>query len=548
MPEQSGGEAVVAVLADLGVRHAFGIASVHNLPIVDAMLRSERIEWVPTRHEQGAVHAADGYARATGRVGVAVTSTGPGAANAMGGLYEAAYASSPVLMLTGQVESAFVGRSVGYLHEADRQAEMLRAVCRRVESVRRREEVPIAVATAARDALAGRRQPTAVEIPIDLQQARAADGPLDSAPADGLVPPAAALEAAANALRGARRPLIVAGSGVLAADGSVALRELAERLGALVLTSTEGRGAIAEDHPLALGPNTDLVTMDQFFADADVVLAVGTRFQQATPVQRALRIDGLLVHLDADAAVIGRVHRPRVSVVGDARAGLAGLLALLAGGEVGPVDADWAARGGAARRRVLDEARTAMGPDWATVLDGLSAVVPHDAVVVKDTTMFTTLFANRCLPVYEPRTSMRPASLAIGPGLPLAIGAAVGTGRPVVALHGDGGIMLTVGELATAVEQRLPLVVCVFNDGGYGILRYMQQVAFGGRFSGVDLVTPDFVGLARAVGMDATPVKTPDQFEGALREAVAAARPWLVEVDVSAMAPMTITPQRPSTR
>ncbi|MFI5040903.1 MAG: thiamine pyrophosphate-binding protein [Acidimicrobiales bacterium] len=544
----TGGDAVVAGLRALRVRHVFGIASVHNLPIVDAIRRDGGIEWVATRHEQGAVHAADGYARATGELGVAVVSTGPGTANAMGGLYEAAYASSPVLLITGQVESAYDRRALGHLHEADRQADMLRAVCREVRSVRHREAIAETIVAVAVDVLTGRHQPGAVEIPIDLQHAAGSTPDVEVHVPSAAVPADAAVRAAVDLLNAAERPLLVAGGGVVAAAATEVLTTVAEKLGAPVVTSIEGRGAIAEDHPLAVGPNTDMGAADVLFAEADVVLAVGTRFQQATNVQRALRFAGELIHLDVDGSVIGRVHRPRVRLVGDARAGLQAVLAGLAPSGSSSGRGDWSSLGAEVRRAIDAESREAMGDDLQIIMDAIAEHLPRGGIVVKDATISSFLWANRVLPVLEPRTSMRTASMAIGPGLPLGIGAALGTGKPTVVIHGDGGIMLTIAELATAGELGVPLVVCVFNDGGYGILRYMQDVAFAGRRTGVDLATPDFVALAGAFGVRAERVTRASAFPGLFREAVGSAGPWLLDIDLTAMTPMRIVPQTPSTR
>jgi acetolactate synthase-1/2/3 large subunit len=547
MTRQTGGQAVVETLVALGVERVFGIVSVHNLPIADAILRDGRITWHPVRHEQAAVHAADGCARATGRLGVAITSTGPGAANAMGGLFEAGYASSPVLMITGQVESAFIGRGVGFLHEADRQADMLRSVCRSVQTVRSRAELADVVAFVATDILCGRPQPGAVEIPIDLQQAEHDDGPVNVVTIPPVAPPAATIEAAAALLREATRVLIVAGGGVITAGAGSELTALAELLGAPVITSIEGRGSIAEDHRLALGPNSDLTVMDPLFATADVVLAVGTRFQQATPVQRALTLPGRLIHLDADSTVFGKVHRPSLTLAGDARLGLTALIDSLGSGARSSDD-DYLALATNARAKAKADARANMGADFEQVMESIRAHLPDDGIVVKDATISSYIWANRCLPVLQPRTSMRATSMAIGPALPLGIGAAAGTGRSTVVVHGDGGIMLTIGELATAVQLGVPLVVCVFNDGGYGILRYMQNAAYGGRLIGVDLVTPDFAVLARSVGMDSVNVSNAVAFDAAFATAIESRRPWLLDIDITGFEPMQIRPQQPAVR
>ncbi|HYJ66654.1 MAG TPA: thiamine pyrophosphate-binding protein [Nocardioidaceae bacterium] len=229
MSDRPGGQVVVEALFALDVEQVFAVASVHNLPILEAVARHGGIAVGNVRHEQSAVHAADGYARATGRLGVALTSTGPGAANAMGGLFEARFASSPVLMITGQLESRFYGQGRGYLHEAERQADMLRTVTRETHTVRRIEDVGDAVVAAGRSARAGRPQPTAVEIPVDLQYARTDAPPPSAASVLPTAPRADRLDEAARIISAARRPVIWAGGGVVGADATDALRSLVNR-------------------------------------------------------------------------------------------------------------------------------------------------------------------------------------------------------------------------------------------------------------------------------------------------------------------------------
>jgi acetolactate synthase-1/2/3 large subunit len=288
-----------------------------------------------------------------------------------------------------------------------------------------------------------------------------------------------------------------------------------------------------------------MTVIDPLIADADVVLAVGTRFQMATPMARALTIPGDLIHLDADPAVVGLIYPPAVALVGDAKVGLAALLEQV---DAGSAEPGLGARAAAARAAADEETRDAIGVDFARIIDIIRAGLPRDAVVVKDTTIAATIWANRSLPVYRPRTSIRATSMAIGPGVPLALGAAIGSGKPTVVIQGDGGLMLSVGELATLVQQRAPVVVCVFNDGGYGILRYIQTVGFEGRHTGVDLVTPDFVGLAASIGLDAVAVSGVEEFEKAFNAAVASGRPYLLDIDMSSLAPLEIRSQRPPTR
>src|ERR1700733_14866127 len=243
----TGGEAVASAL---------GVVSVHNLPIYDAIARRGTITPIGVRHEQAAAHAADGYARATGELGVVIASTGPGTTNTMTGLFEAGFVSSPLLLITGQIDSGYLGKAKGFLHEAEHQRLMLSSLCRRVETVRRTEDIGRAVIAAAEDVRAGRPQPGAVEIPVDQQYRRAEVIIPDLRKDTAYVPDPDALAKVAEALSATTRPVLWAGGGGLGAGAGPALVALAARPGAPVVTTVEGRGSIPEDHPLCLGALT----------------------------------------------------------------------------------------------------------------------------------------------------------------------------------------------------------------------------------------------------------------------------------------------------
>jgi acetolactate synthase-1/2/3 large subunit len=541
----TGGEAVAAALETLGVRHVFGIVSVHNLPIYDAIARRGTITPIGVRHEQAAAHAADGYARATGELGVIIASTGPGTTNTMTGLFEASFASSPVLLITGQIDSGYLGKAKGFLHEAEQQRPMLSSLCRRVETVRRTEDIGRAVIAAAEDIRTGRPQPGAVEIPVD-QQYRRAEVQIPSLRTDACyTPDADALSKVAEALSAATRPVLWAGGGVVSSGAAPALTALAERLGAPVVTTVEGRGAIPEDHPLCLGALTISSQVEEIVSDADVVLAVGTRFQGGSTRNWRLSFGGTLAHLDADPAVIGRNYPTALPVVGDARIGLERLLGLISGVST---DQGHAAKARAAADAARRDARARIGEDYCQIMDAIRRHAPRDSVIVRDATVPAYVWGDRLLPILQPRTSVRPASAAIGPGLPLALGAAAGSGRPAVLIAGDGGFMLHVGELVTAVQHGLPVVICLFNDQGYGVLRGIEARQFEGRNFGVDLTTPDFPALAKSMGVQATRVASPAEFESRFREAIASGQPTLIDVDMTALSPLTLPGARPPGR
>jgi acetolactate synthase-1/2/3 large subunit len=531
----TGGEAVVETLKALGVEHVFGIVSVHNIPIYDAILRKGGITPISVRHEQGALHAADGYARVTGKLGVAITSTGPGAANSVNGLFEAGFASSRVMMITGQIDSAWYGKGKGFLHEAEQQLAMLRSVTRRTESVRRTEDIPDALFRVAADINTGRPQPGAIEIPIDFQYGSAnVDIPhVESWPR--MQPKKEAISAAAKALSEAERPLIWAGGGVLTAGAEQELVQLAEALGAPVITSVNGRGTIPEDHPLCLGPLSAQPAMDPIIANADVILAVGTRFQGGSTRNWSLKLPGRLIHLDADPGVIGRNYPATIAVVGDARLGLSGILRGLDGRKADPAFAENAR---SLRDGVRAQIRHEIGPDHEAVMDAMREMLPRDANIVRDATVPAYLWGNRVFPILSPRTSLNPTSAAIGPALPLGIGAAVGSRRKTAIIQGDGGFMLNIGELATAVQYNLPIITCVFNDRGYGVLRSIQSRTFEGRQNGVDLATPDFAMVAKGMGMKGERVAGVEAFRDAFRRAVANDGPTLLDIDMAKLQPM----------
>ena len=540
MTTMTGGEAVVAALKALGVDTVFGIVSIHNVPTLDAIGRSGSIEFIACRHEQGAVHAADGYARASGKIGVALTSTGPGAANAMGGLFEANYASSPVLMITGQVETSEFGRGRGTIHQAEQQLTMLRTVTKRAEHIDRADDIAPVIMSVVLDMLSGRPGPGAIEIPIDQQYAAAEVAELHALAPRRTTPSTALLDKARELMSSAQRPLIIAGGGIGIANAGAELTKLAETLSAPVLTTVEGRGAIPETHALALGPNIDMSAMDPVLAQADVVIAVGTRFQQNTNVLKWLRFPGKLIHLDADPMMIGRVHPADIALVGDARLGLQALLASSLASSAHP---EWVALCQERRDEVVAANRSDVGPDIVAIMDAISAALPPDAVVAKDATISAYLWGNRLLPVHQTRTAVRPTSQAIGPGVPLGLGAAVATRKPTVVIQGDGGLMLSIGELATAAQYGLPLIVCVFNDRGYGMLRFIQDMAVAGRRTGVELATPDFTAVGAAFGINSATIGSVAQFSETFTKAVAQGGPWILDIDLGAMSPMKITPQ-----
>ncbi len=535
----TGADLIADALAQLGVEHVFGIVSIHNMPIMDAINRLGRTKIIDVRHEQAGTHAADGYARASGKLGVMIASTGPGTSNTVTGLYEAQYGSSRVLVITGQAETAFYGKGLSYVHEAENQVPMLASVCRRVESPRHISQLGGALQAVISDMYTGRAAPGALEIPIDLQYAEAEAVSIELPDNADFMPAGRDIDRAVEMLKGASRRVIVAGGGVVAAGASDELMALAQKLDCPVLTTVDGRGVIAEDHELCVGNYYNSAGIYNAIQGADLTLAVGTKFAVGVDGQfQAQTPPGELVQIDIDGNMIGRTHTAALGIMADAKAALTAINASLDDTQANDGQFNqvvWEARDG-----VRKAMRDRLGPDWPQVMDVIRQRLPRDGVFVRDQTISAYNCGNQQFPIYQPRTSINPTSGAIGPGFPMSVGAAIATNRKTVVIHGDGGFMFHATELATAAQYQVPLIVCVFNDSGYGVLRWLQDTRFG-RINETDLGKVAFAQMAQSMGVPAQRVKSVAEFESALDTAMAAEGPYLIDVDMEHFAPMEIS-------
>jgi len=535
---RTGGQWVVDALAAEGVRHVFGIPGVHNLAIYDALIRQSAIRHILARHEQGAAFMADGYARASGRPGVLAVTTGPGATNALTPLVESFATSQPVLAIMSDIPAALIGRQLGALHEVSNQIDCFRPVTRWAETVREGPAIAPAVQRAFERFRSARPGPVALSIPTDLLMAPTA-GALH--PPRGARPrcDAALITRAADLLRGARRPLLIAGGGVVAAGAGDHVRALSRRLHAPVLTTVMGRGTLPETDPLWLGVLPNRLASQAALEAADVILAVGCRFAHRSTKGLLLnlnfRTEQALIHLDLDPEEIGRQHTAAIGIVGDARDGLAGLLAAL-GKEAAVSQWDWAA---------LARERGARWARWTETVDRLihilrDALAP-DAIMVNDQTGLN-YWMEWHYPVLAPRTFLYPVgSATLGYAVPAAIGAAVAEPRrQVVAVVGDGGFLFSVNELATAAKYSLPIVFLVLNDNRYGAIKYLQEEMFAGRWGETELANPDFPALARAFGLEGRRVERVEDLPGALEKALTHEGPTVLELPVAITPPWAL--------
>ena len=533
-----GGQWVVDALAAEGVRHVFGIPGVHNLAIYDALAGRPGITHVLARHEQGAAFMADGYARAAGAPGVIAVTTGPGATNALTPLVEAYASSVPLLLLMSDIPGALIGKNLGALHEVPNQIDCFRPLTRWAEVVRDGGAIAASVQAAFERLRRGRPGPIALSIPTDLLMAKTS-GALHAPRGERPRCDATLVERAAQRLRTARRPLVLTGGGVVAAGAEAELAALARRLGAPVVTTVNGRGAVPETDPLWQGVLANRLATQGALESADVILAVGCRFAHRSTkgllLNLELRPEQALIHLDLDPEEIGRLFPAEIGLAGDARDGLAGLLAALGRGAAS-TEWDWSA---------LARQRDARWRRWtevdARLIRILREALPPDGIVVNDQTGLN-YWMEWHYPVLASRTFLYPiGSATLGYAVPAAIGAKVARpDRPVIAVVGDGGFLFSVNELATAVKYALPVVFLVLNDNRYGAIKYLQEAMFAGRWSEADLANPDFPALARAFGAEGQLVKQVDDLPRALQRALEHAGPTVLELPVAIDPPWEI--------
>jgi acetolactate synthase-1/2/3 large subunit len=527
------GEAVAAFLERCGVTTAFGVISIHNMPVLDAFSRRNGVRFVPARGEAGAVNMADAYARVSGGLGVAVTSTGTAAGNAAGAMVEAHTAGTPLLHLTGQIEVAYLDRGWSYIHEAADQLRMLSAVSKRAFRVWSPEMALGTLKEAVRTALTAPQGPVSVEIPIDIQEAliaRPAD--LEPLPIQALVPSPASLDRLAEALRSARRPLLWLGGG--ARNAAEPVRRLVD-LGFGVVSSTQGRGVLPEGHKMSLGAYNAAPDVEKFYQTCDAMLVVGSRLRGNETLKYKLKLPRPLYRVDADPTAEGRGYAADLFVAGDSTLVLDGLATRLDGKL--RVASNFAADLSAARAAAEAALRRGLKP-YDVLVDALQHAVPADFVWVRDVTVSNSTWGNRYLHLNGPRNGVHALGGGIGMGAPMAVGAALAApGRKTVCLAGDGGLQLNLGELATAVQENTSLMLIVMNDRGYGVIRNIQDAQYGGRRCYADLNTPDFEALSRGFGLRYRRLDDVRQAEATFQAALAEPGPVLVEVDMTAIGP-----------
>jgi acetolactate synthase-1/2/3 large subunit len=534
MTKMFGAEAVVKCLEREGIEMVFGIPGHYNMPIFDALYRHPTIRVITVRHEQGAAFMADGYARANGKPAAIIPLPGPGLTNAMTGIGEAFYDSTPMLVLVTQVNLEFIDKEAGLLHEMTNQFEMLAPLTKYGYRISDGAEISEGFQQTMKALRSGRPRPVQIEIPLDVQVETMTwtdemENQPPAAPIPG-APPADQIEEVVSALIKSERPLIYTGGGTISSGASAELTRLAERLGAPVLMTGMGVGAVPGNHPLACGIGwAPVANITPLIKTSDLFLAIGTRFNESMTNGWDLPLPSTTIRIDIDPTEIERNLPMGQKIVADARTAI---IAIHEGldrhGFSQAKEMDPALQ--KSRNELRNALKTWVGSTtpWMNVL---RETLPQDTIISCDMSIFWADMLG-IFPIYEPRTMLFPWGFGtLGFALPEAIGAKLAKPEsPTVAICGDGAFLFTGTELATAIQYNLSLPIIIPNNNAYGMIKMQQRNRYDERFVSVDLKNPDFVALAQAFGADGERVTTPEEFGAALKAALQSDKPTIIEI------------------
>jgi acetolactate synthase I/II/III large subunit len=533
LAEEPVGDLVARFLAEIGVTTVFGVISIHNMPILDAIHRQQRIRFVPARGEAGAMNMADAYARVSNSLGVVITSTGTAAGNSAGAQVEALTAGSPLLHITTQVDRPFMDRDRAAIHDVPRQADMLKAISKGYCRVWEAGGTIPTLTAAASMALSAPRGPVSVEIPVDVQRELTTIPKSVALSTVSIVHRAEQIKSLAELVRAARRPLLWLGGGARGADN--AATQLVGR-GFCAVTSTNGRAVVPEDHPRSLGAFNMTPQAQSIYRGADLMIVVGSRLRGNESLNNRMVLPRPLVQIDADASQGGRNYPVDLFIHGEARLVLDELLAALP--RKLDVDPGFGHDVSIARASSEGALREQLGPYLGVADALLERVAQGRHPFVRDVTIANSTFGNRYVTIAAPNLGVHALGGGIGQGIAMAIGASLASrSGKTVALIGDGGAMVNLAELLTAVDEKAEVVFVLMNDKAYGVIRNIQDVQYRSRHAYSALRTPDFARLAASFGLAHRCIDRVEDFAAALDAALGASGPQLIEIDMVAIGP-----------
>ncbi|MBO38999.1 MAG: hypothetical protein CMM75_07485 [Rhodospirillaceae bacterium] len=526
------GEIFVSFLEECGVRAAFGVISIHNMPFLDAIGVRKKIRFVAARSEAGAVNMADAYARVGPQLGVAFTSTGTAAGNAAGAMIEAQTAGTPLLHITGQIETNHLDQMHGYIHEAQDQLTMLKSVSKSAYRVEEPESALEMLKMAVRDALSAPSGPVSIEVPIDIQHSKI-PWPQNRSPflIETIKPDIETLNRLVSCLSLAKRPMLWLGGGARHAEKAV---QKLVSLGFGVVTSTQGRGIISENHPASLGAYNLYSPVEEFFDSCDAMLVVGSRLRSNETLKYGLRLPRPLYQIDVDQrAAANRPYIPEVFIKGDSALSLKFIGERLDGKM--NIDPNFRIKLGEARTAAEKLLNDGLGP-YSVLVQDIKGTVKEDLVWVRDVTVSNSTWGNRAVPLNGPFNGVHAVGGGIGQSIQMAIGAAIARpDRQVVCLAGDGGLQVNIGEMATATQEGVNIVLILMNSHDYEVIKNIQDSQFGGRRFYSDIYTPKFSAVANSTNWNYEKITDLRLFQNTLASALKKNKCTLIEIDMSAI-------------
>ena len=546
MTKMSGAKALIEALRRQNIKVIFGIIGGATLPIYDVLCDSE-IRHILSRHEQCAAHAADGYARASGKPGICMATSGPGATNLVTGIANAYMDSSPVIAFTGQVSTYTPNSSYMIGRDAFQEADIIgitTPITKYNYQVTKAAEIPQTIKMAFHIATTGRPGPVLIDLPKNTQTDTAEMEFSEGIEIRGYKPKynphPLQVKKAAELLVGAEKPMILAGGGVTSSNASPELLELAELLMAPVATTLMGKGCFPENHPLSLG-NIGMHgtrAANQLILEADVLLAVGTRFSdRSTGNLDRFRSDKKIIHIDIDSAEIGKNIDVEIPIVADARRTLKAIYEVIIKQVKKRKDSLWFRRIKEVKDQLLNDAPYEEGKNLKpqTLLKELRKLLPEEAIVTTEVGQ-NQMWAALYYKALKPRTFITSGGLGtMGFGFPASLGAKVACpDKVVVDIAGDGSFIMTEQDLACSVEENIPVTVMVLNNSMLGMVAQWQRLFYNRRYSGVKLgCVPDFVKLAEAYGAQGVRIGSLDEFSKAVRNAIKSEVSTVIDVPIS---------------
>jgi len=530
----TGGQALINSIYNEGVRVVFGLPGVQTYHAVIPILDYPDMQFITTRHEQATTYMADGYARASGKIGVSLVVPGPGLQNASAGITNAYSASSPILVISGQINKDKIGKNIGILHEINDQLDIVKPITKWQSRVLEAKNVPSAVQQSFIHLKTGRPRPVLIEIPPETLAEQTRFPTYQPSHPDTTPINTSAIEKAAELLDQSANTVIWAGGGIHGSNASDELLHLAEYLQIPIITTPEGKGAISDRHYLSLGVTRGRSTgefrdpLRDFFSNCDLILAIGTRFATAKP-----NVSQKVIQIDVDPDEIGRNHSNTFGIVGDLKNILPVLLEAIK--SLGKHRTSRKSEFQIMRTERYENPNNQIEP-LDSYVRALRTGIPDDGILVPDMTQIG-YYSRTNYHVYNPRSYFTSSYTGnLGSAFPTALGVKVAMpNKPVICVAGDGGFLFNSQELSTARQFKINVVTIVFNDNAYGnVFRDMKNL-FNGRNLGAQLENPNFLKLAEAYGVAGIQAKSPEELTKAINKGLEMNQPVLIEVPFGPM-------------